>query len=420
MNALSRSNPSSIRHPLHSRGAVAVLAASCVLAIIAISPVHAQTLTVLHAFTGESDGANPDTGLSMDAAGNLYGTTYLGGANGFGNIFKLKRAGENWLMTPLYNFTGQNDGAEPITTLTIAPDGTLYSASGGGQGIGACCGAVFHLQPSPNTPRSALTPWDITLLHHFIGTDGKLPSGSLYFDQSGNIFAATLEGGTNNNGVIYELSPSGGGYTQTILFNAPSSGNQTDPWGDLTPDGSGNLFGVFEGAEPPGAVFELSPSGSGWTLNVIYPFTGGSDGNGPMGGLIRDQQGNLYGTTWMGGDGGGGTVFELSPSNGGWTFTLLYSFPAPAGPTHKLLFDAAGNLYGTTQSGGTWGNGMIYKLTRPGNGGPWSYSTLYNFTGGNDGGLPFCGLIFDADGNLYGTTNGGGAHGFGVAFELTP
>lgn len=396
--------------------------AAFVVAILAISPVQAQTLTVLHAFNG-ADGANPGTGLSMDSDGNLYGTTYLGGANDFGNVYKLKRSGENWLMTPLYNFTGQDDGSEPITTLTIAPDGTLYGASGGGQGIGACCGAVFHLQPSPHTPKSVLAPWDITLLHHFVGTDGKVPSGSLYFDPSGNIFGATIEGGSNSNGVIYELSPSGSGYIQTILFDAPASGNETYPWGDLTPDGSGNLFGVFEGVEPPGSVFELSPSGSGWTLNVIYAFTGGSDGKEPMGGLIRDQQGNLYGTTWMGGDGGGeggGTIFELSPSNGGWTFTLLYSFPWPASPTHKLLLDAAGNLYGTTQSGGTWSDGMVYKLTRPSGGGQWSYSTLYSFTDGKDGANPFCNLIFDANGNLYGTAGDGGANGFGVAFELTP
>jgi uncharacterized repeat protein (TIGR03803 family) len=421
MSDISRCVQSSSRSLGRRMAKALPLAITLAASLASTPPTQAQTLTVLHSFTGGADGANPATGLTMDSAGNLYGTTYFGGANDFGNVFELKRAGQDWLIKPLYSFTGQEDGSEPLSRLTLARDGTLYGTSGGGQGIGACCGSVFHLQPPATIPRSVLTPWNITLLHHFTGADGKVPNGDLLFDQSGNIYGTTLMGGSNSTGEIFELTPSGGSYTNDVLFSSPASGNETYPWGGLVPDNSGNLYGVFNGLEPSGAVFELSPSGSGWSLNVIYAFTGGSDGRTPYGGLLRDQAGNLYGTTTDGGTGGGGTVFELSPSNGSWIFNVLYSFPSPASPADKLTFDTAGNLYGITQYGGTWGWGMVYKLIPPSGGhGQWSYVTLYNFTGGNDGGEPFCSLILDSNGNLYGTTNRGGSRDEGVAFELTP
>lgn len=421
MSAISRCVQGSSRSWGRRMAMILPLVITLAIGLASMPPTQAQTLTVLHSFTGGADGANPATGLTMDAAGNLYGTTYLGGANDYGNIFELRRAGQDWLMKPLYNFTGQEDGATPVSRLTLARDGTLYGTSGGGQGIGECCGAVFHLQPPATIPRSVLTPWNITLLHHFTGSDGEVPNGDLLFDQSGNVYGTTLKGGSNNTGVIFELTPSSDSYTDNVLFSSPGSGNETYPWGGVVPDTSGNLYGAFNGLEPNGAVFQLSPSGSGWSLNVIYAFTGGRDGRTPYGGLIRDQAGNLYGTTSGGGIGGGGTVFELSPSNGFWIFNVIYSFASPASPTDKLVFDASRNLYGVTQYGGTWSWGTVYKLMPPSGGhGQWSLSTLYNFTGGNDGGLPFCSLIFDGSGNIYGTTNRGGTHGFGVAFELTP
>ena len=166
----------------------------------------------------------------------------------------------------------------------------------------------------------------------------------------------------------------------------------------------------------------MTPSGSGWIENVIYNFRDGTDGGYPYAGLIVDQSGNLYGTTTDAGTGGGGTVFELSPSGGGWTYSVLYSIAGPfgyqCGPAWALVMDVGGNLYGTTQCDGASGRGNVFKLT-PSNG-SWTYTSLYDFTGGSDGWLPLSSVVFDANGNLYGTAAAGGADDKGVVWEITP
>ncbi len=167
-----------------------------------------------------------------------------------------------------------------------------------------------------------------------------------------------------------------------------------------------------------GSVFKLSPSGGGWTEQVIYSFQGGSDGAYPTGGLIIDQSGNLYGSTNKGGTGGGGTVFKLTPSGGGWNYSLVYSFTGntSCGPFAPLSMDTAGSLYGTTFCDGANNLGNIFKLTP--SGGSWTYSSLHDF-GGSDGAYPYSNVTIDAAGNLYGTASGGGM-GVGVIWEITP
>jgi uncharacterized repeat protein (TIGR03803 family) len=164
----------------------------------------------------------------------------------------------------------------------------------------------------------------------------------------------------------------------------------------------------------------LTPSKSSWTENILYNFQGGNDGNVPYAGLIVDQSGNFYGAATGGGTGAGGTIFELSPSNGGWTFTVLYNIPGwtLSGPFRNLVMDASGNLYGTTHCDGSYGSGTVYKLTL--SGGTWTYTSLYVFTGGSDGLYSFSNLVFDKQGNIYGTANQGGANGFGVVFKIKP
>ena len=389
------------------------------LIILALPSAQAQTYTVVHNFTGGGDGAAPEAGLTMDAAGNLYGTATGGGSTGGGTVFKLRHSGSSWVMNTLYSFQGGYDGSYPFGRVAIAKDGTLYGTTFGGNGS---AGTVFHLTPSPTAPKTALAPWNETILYRFTGgIDGAAPEGDLTFDQAGSIYGTAAGGGPcDNEGVVYKLTSSGGGWTETVLY-APCylPGPAGVPLGGVIFDTSGNLDGVlrFDGYSE-GSVYQLSPSGSGWTEQTLYGFTGGNDGGNPEGGLILDSSGNLYGTTPSGGGGGGGTVWELTPFNGGWTFHTLYGLSGQGGSWGKLLMDATGNLYGTAAGDGAYGQGAVFKLTL--SGGVWTYTSLHDFTGGSDGGNPFSNLVFDANGNLYGTTFAGGVYSYGVVFEITP
>ena len=412
-----------------ARTAAAALALAIVFAftMIATPAAQAQTFKVIHTFTGGADGGFPFAGLTIDAAGNLYGTTNAGGGNGYGTAFKLKPSGSGWILAPIYTFVAGDHHGLPFGRLAFGRDRTLFGTSpdaGSGCREYDGCGMVFHLQPSPAAPKSALAPWKETVTYAFNGNDGLQPSGDLIFDQSGNIYGTTRGGGNSNYGVIYNLTLGGSGWTESILYAPQTRGEGAGPEGGVVFDGSGNLYGVFGYGGPYGygAVYELSPSGSSWTEQTVYGFTGGSDGGQPMHGLIMDSSDNLYGTTAQGGGGGGGTVFELTRTSGGWTFSTLYGFSPGCcgGPSDKLVMDAAGSLYGTTTSDGAYGYGNVFKVT-PSEGG-WTYSSLHDFTGqsGSDGAYPQGGLVFDAKGNLYGTASEGGTYNNGTVFEITP
>ena len=251
-------------------------------------------------------------------------------------------------------------------------------------------------------------------------TDLILRFGALVFDRAGNMYDTTAVGG-NGNGVVYEMTHSGSGWTEQPLYAFTGTPDGATPYAGLVLDSAGNLYGTTTagGLFGQGTVFELSPSGSGWTEQVLYNFQGGSDGSFPTGGLIFDQSGNLYGSTNEGGSGGGGTVFELTPSGGGWTYNLLYSFTGNTGcgPFANLGLDGAGNVYGTTLCDGANNAGNVFELTPSGGG--WTYSSLHDFTNGSDGGYPYSNVTFDAAGNLYGTASRGG-RGVGLVWEITP
>lgn len=400
------------------------------LTAITVQAAQAQTFTVLHSFGGV-DGATPYAGLTMDHAGNLYGATYSGGSRSLGAVYRLKRSGPSWILEGLYSFTGGSDGLHPLARVIFGPNGRLYgttSEGGPGQFCGLGCGMVFQLSPPATVCRSVSCPWRETVLYAFRGIpDGGFPSGELLFDAAGNLYGTTDIGGISG-GILYELTPSG----NENIINDFSDGFV--PFGGLISDHAGNLYGTTQegGAHQRGTVFQFQHSGSGWMGAVLYSFQDASDGSYPNAGVILDPVGNLYGASSNGGSGGGGTIFELSPSGGGWAYRLLYSFtgsrdlncPNPGdqyagpGPWAALAMDGAGNLYGTTLCDGANHLGNIFKLIPSGGG--WTYTSLHDFTGGDDGAYPLSNVMVDASGNLYGTASAGGSQGHGVVWEIAP
>lgn len=265
----------------------------------------------------------------------------------------------------------------------------------------------------------------ISILHDFGATgDGGRPKAQLLLVPGGNIFGTTLQGGIGGNGVVFQVTPDG---TESVFY-ALTDADGAAPEGRLVTDGAGNLYGTATqgGTFGHGSVFTLASDGQ---ITVLHHFAGGHDGAAPRGALARDRKGNLYGTTNFGGKHGFGTVFEVAPSG---KEKVLYAFTGGAdgsGPVSGLVMDAQGNLYGTTQSGGDAGggtvsqNGAVFKLTH-GPGKLWTESVLYTFQGGSDGAGPDTGLIIDASGNLYGTTSGGltcfSTGACGTVFKLAP
>jgi len=413
-----------------------ILSLSFSLVVLLAPAATAQTFKVIHDFSGGADGANPYTGLTPAAPGLFYGTAYSGGAGGQGIVFSLTQLGNNWSLTPLYNFKGGTDGAQPFAALTIGPDDVPYGTTENGGGFacnGLGCGTVYSLHPSPTICKTVNCPWKETQLVQFQGgLDGGDPYGALIFDQAGNIYGTTQVGGTSQQclpqgvgcGTAYMLTRSGNSWNKTVLWNFGQARGGIEPFNGLVMDKSGNLYGTtfVGGQQGEGTVYELTNSQFGWTENDIYTFTGGNDGGLPYVGLIFDKAGNLYGAASDAGPGAGGTVFELTPVGSNWNYSVLYGLTNPGsaecGPFGTLLMDSAGNLYGTTRCDGAYHGGSVFKLTRNGN--SWAYSTLHDFTGLADGGSPYSSLVFGSDGNIYGTASRGGAYSEGVIFQITP
>jgi uncharacterized repeat protein (TIGR03803 family) len=403
---------------------------------------------VLYSFQGGTDGAYPAGGVVFDAAGNLYGATYDGGANNCpgiaecGTVYQLsppKQQGGSWTETILYVFKGKNfnDGSTPGGGVLIDKAGNLYGSTSYG-GSGSCvllgtktgCGMVFKLSP----PKVKGGAWTETILYSFKGgKDGYVPVGDLTFDSAGNLYGATLFGGGKGTtcdpyyqycGTVFELGPpktKGGAWTEKVLHSFAGGTDGANPNGGLVLDSKGEIYGTTygggnEGGECGslgcGTVFKLAPptvKGRPWTEELLDRFNPVNSGAAePAAGVIFDRGGDLYGTTVGGGNSGSGTVFRLARSNGKWIERVLYRFRDDTDggePRSGLVFDAAGNLYGTATGGGTVGNGTLFQL-RP-TGDSWSFTPLYSFAVRPDGAYP-TGLILDRTGNIYGTTQYGG------------
>jgi uncharacterized repeat protein (TIGR03803 family) len=280
----------------------------------------------------------------------------------------------------------------------------------------------------PSAPVTGITFWNYNPVYQFTGgNDGGTPTrlAPLLFDAAGNIYGAATYGGPMNSGVVYELTPSGGDWTETTLYSF-TGGSDGSHLRGITFDGEGNIYGVAAhgGNQNCGTIYKLAPSQSGWAETTLHTFQPNVDGCWP-GPLILDKAGNLYGLTEQDGpDDNGGTVWELSPSNGGWTFIVLYAFPTATvndfGPYAPTL-DASGNLYGVTNWGGADSYGFLFKL-RPANGG-WTYTDLHDFgsaMGQIDGCYPQGEPLLDAEGNVYGTAEDCGNYGSGTIWKFTP
>jgi len=394
---------------------------SAAIALLATAAWAAGTTKLIYSFAGNADGEYTDTELVTDSAGNLYGTSVQGGTSSSGTVFQVTTSG---VHTVLYNFTGSADGAEPYKGVTLDTAGNLYGTAVGGGG-GSCdggCGVVFKLTNSSGT-------WTQSVIHTFTGgTDGSGPGSPVSFDKHGNLYGTTPTGGANGVGVVYQMKPDGtGGWKFRVIHvftgGADGAGGSA---GRLIVDAAGNLYGVCTtgGTNGFGTVFEISPSHGQWQFTTLYAFKDQPDGGLPYGGLIFDKAGNLYGTTYYAGAHDVGTVYKLARSNGTWTESVLYSFKGGtdgAQPIGGLVTDAAGSLYGTTSGGGaaSCSCGVIFKMTRGANG-TWTESVAYRFPGSPSPGFSYNGMVGDSAGTFYGATVHGGGNNDGTIYKFTP
>jgi uncharacterized repeat protein (TIGR03803 family) len=359
-----------------------VLVAAVLVSLFSLGSYPAQAREkVIYNMTSSAD--YPESVLVADSNGVLYGTASTGGSTNNGAIFSLTPPGKRqskWTETILYNFQGGSDGSFPTAGLTPDGSGGYYGTTAAG-GDGPCeavgggsagCGTVYHLTPGEGQA------WTETVIYAFQGgNDGERPMDRLLLDSA--------------TGVLY-----------------------------------GTTYGSLAGGQGyrAGTVFSLTPAGQNWTLTVLYAFTGGADGGFPFGNLIADSTGDLYGTTSAGGDGGDGTVFELTPGQNNWTETVLYSFLGwyfsdGSNPSAGLIFDASGNLYGGTDGGGYLNYGTVFELS-PSGGGSWTETVIYSFDGEKHGAFVDDDVIMDAKGDIYGVTAAGGKSNDGTLFKLTP
>jgi uncharacterized repeat protein (TIGR03803 family) len=365
------------------------IAASCILALATLLPVVSSGTQpvppeqVLYSFIGGNDGAAPLSDLTFDGAGNLYGTTSQGGNAHNGTVFELKRSQSGWSEEVLYSFVG--------------------------------------------------------------GIDGANPQAGVIFDQAGNLYGATMQGGRNNSGTLYKLTPnSRGGWTESTIYTFNCSGSAGClPRADLAFDAKGNLYGttssgssgscVYKSNSGCGAVFELTPeSGGTWTETTVHVFAGApNDGSIPVAGVVLDSAGNLYGTTQYGGSGscnryselplGCGITYKLTLSGGTWTETMLHNIARGGGsgiyPSGELFLDDANHLFGVTQQGGD-GLGTVFELNYSQEKG-WQRTQPHIFYSNPDGAFPAGRLAADTKGDLFGvTSDGGNIFNWGSVFEV--
>jgi len=418
---------------------------SLIAALMFATATFASGSTIYAFPSAGSQGALPSANLVSDSAGNLYGTTVLGGAFGNGAVFELLKPvppSTEWAETVLYSFSGLTDGAQPSAGVIFDSAGNLYGTTYQGGTINVhCpvgCGTVFELSP-PAAPGGS---WTATVLHSFQGGgDGAKSVSGLVFDQKGILYGTTAGGGVNNVGTVFMLTPPatpGEPWVESVIFTFSAA---QYPRGTPVVDSRGNLYGTTyaDTTRDAGVAFRLAPpakQGGAWRYRVIYSFGSSPTDSSNPNATLALHNGHLYGTAFSGGEYNHGTVFELSPpavAGGTWSEVVLYSFGAVTNDgvaaSGNTLFDKTGNIFSMTIYGGGKGAnicggggcGTIFKLTPPTSpGGDWTESVLHAFSGGKDGGEPWGGLAFGKNGVLYGTAELGGSGKNGAVFGLAP
>jgi uncharacterized repeat protein (TIGR03803 family) len=414
-------------------GAIAASIAAAALAATGAAAAAPPATRVLERFGG-ADGAMPQGGLVIDAAGALYGTTSGGGHCGSGTVFELTRppaGATRWTRVRLHDFClipGLAGGTVPVAGLTADGAGGFFgsASAGGADGFGI----VFRLRPAP----AGSSRWGFTVLHQFCAErncrDGGAPTAVLLRSPGDRLYGTTFVGGADNYGAVFSLTPPAAGQTlwRYRVIHDFAFHDGTGPSGDLAFGHGGKLYGTTSaaGAHGHGSAHELTPPGGGgfdWSFRIVYRFCAQpfcADGSSPNSGLLFGRDGILYGATLGGGSGGWGTVYALDPASRR-TLRVLhdFAFSDGAAPVGGLIQDRNGALYGTTSMAGAFGHGTVFKLA-PSTGGRWFETVLHHFTG-VDGDQPSATLAMDKAGVVYGTTEaGGGANNDGVVFAVTP
>jgi uncharacterized repeat protein (TIGR03803 family) len=418
-----------MNHTRSWKGLSTVVAAVIAALALTTGAWGQSTYRILHTFVGGSDGSEPLGDLVFDAASNLYGTTEFGGCDigcDRGTVWELKRNPNGVWVEQIIRAFGlvYAAGQYPVAGLTFDAAGNLWGTTrSGGYDLEYAFGVVYKLTPLRDGT------WKETVITGFSG-NGSYPEAPVTFDAAGNFYGTTWTDCLcglpqhrgeqyNSAGVVYE---NGAGY-QNIIHWFGDGDDGVNPDAGVIFDAAGNLYGTTTGGGPGGAgiVFELTPNGDGtWNESILHGFTGAADGANPSpGSLVFDSGGNLYGTTGAGGSSNQGVVYKLAPNGDGtWTESVLHSFTGGAdggAPGAGVVFDSAGNLYGTTYSGGAAGDGVVFKLVLNSKG--WQEVVLHTFLG--YGSHPAGGVILDSAGNLYGTASTGTSKG-GVVYEITP
>ncbi len=399
-----------------TRGILAICGLVALFAFAFTNQAFAEAKeTVLYNFQCGTDGCGPSGALVRDQSGNLYGTTGSGGnlacgnGSGCGTVFELTSDNTgNWTETVLYSFAGGTDGAYPKGGVILDAKGNLYGTTTWGVDGKSCqnsnsgCGTVFKLSNSGGG-------WTESVLYAFSGgADGAFPEAGLVFDKTGNLYGTTLYGGVNSCtyvgcGTVFELASTSSGWIETVIYAFPNVFGGYSPTSGVTFDYLGNLYGAASGgAYSNGVIFRLVPSPGGWTENTIWSFSGGYEGVSPTGVITHD--GALYGVA-AGGQYNVGNVFQLRPAVGNWMLTVIHSFTGgnDGGLPYVGVVADSDHLYGTTQFGGYFQFGTVFRLT-PESNDQWKEDVLYNFKGQSDGANPYSPLLL-SPGSLFGFDN---------------
>ncbi len=390
-------------------------------------------LQILYNFTQQQAGRNSVAGVAIDRAGNLYGTSNNGGANGAGFAYKLAHFA-GWLLDPLFSFSGGNNGGEP-TSVIVGSNGSLYGgAQGGIQNCGTdgsqYCGLVFNLRPQPTACPTTQCNWNEKVPYRFSSeNDGSGIINVSASDQAGNLYGTTTTGGVSDQGTVFELTPSGASWTKTTLYSFTGGHDGSTP-SQILLGNDGNLYGIAAGGIfGQGVVFQLTPSGGVWTLRVLHAF--GSDGFYRPASLVQDGAGNLYGIASFSTPYDSAAIFVLEKTNLGRNFSFYLVGHSEFDVLNNLVSDAAGNLYGTGYDDTTIAGSR--RNPNPGGGeqthDSYIFKASYDSNGWHYEDLEFLGNVFlnskgslalDSSGNLYGTTYDCGTASQGTVWQLSP